>query len=393
MMCLFRSIAGEVRGEVISADLPGFLAAAGKAGLCLRELSREDDLTIRFSTERSSLGRLSALTARRGDRLRILGRRGLFWKAVALFRRPVLMAGIGLLAALTLFLPTRILQVEVQGNTSIPTNRILESAESCGIRFGASRREVRSERVKNALLDAMPELSWSGVNTYGSRAVITVREREEAARADPGPAVSSIVASRDGFVLSCQTERGTAVCAPGQAVKKGDVLISGYTDCGLCVTETRASGEVMAATRRQIQALTPAYCLKKGSGTGEEVTYSLILGKFRINFDNNSGISPPGCGRMVTEYTLTLPGGFPLPVKLQKQKVTDYELSETNVDEETAGMLLSQFAANDLKNQMIAGTVMEALESICAENGRWILTGNYACTEMIGRERAEQNGE
>lgn len=31
--------------------------------------------------------------------------------------------------------------------------------------------------MKNALLSAIPELQWAGVNTYGCRAVISVRER------------------------------------------------------------------------------------------------------------------------------------------------------------------------------------------------------------------------
>ena len=393
MMGLYRSAAGEVRVEVVSADISGFLAAAGKAGILLRDLTASDELTLTFIIDRPSLGRLAALTAGRGERLRVLERLGIFWKAAVLIRRPVLTAGLALLTAVTMFLPSRILLVEVRGNTSIPTAQIVETAAGCGICFGASRREVRSERVKNALLEAMPELRWAGVNTYGARAVITVRQREGSEEADPGPAVSSIIAIRDGFVLSCQAERGTALCAPGQGVKAGEVLISGYTDCGLCTTATRAVGEVMALTQRQMDAVTPADCLKKGDVTGEKVTYSLILGKFRINFDNNSGISPPGCGRMVTEYTLTLPGSFPLPVKLEKQTVTDHGLVRADVDGETAGALLSDFADGYLRRQMIAGTVTEALETIRAEDGRWILTGNYACTEMIGRERAEQNGE
>lgn len=392
-MDLYHSMGGAVRGEVISADIPGFLAAAGSAGLDLRDLDMEDELTLGFTLDRSGLNRLSALTAKRGEKLRIRSRMGLFWKGAALLRRPVMMACLGLLTALTLFLPSRILLVEVQGNKAIPDARIMETAEQCGIRFWASREDVRSEGVKNALLEVMPELTWAGVNTYGARAVITVREGQENQEEDIPPAVSSIVAARDGFILSCQAERGRALCSPGVAVKAGDVLISGYTDCGLCVTATRAAGEVMAVTERQIGVITPADCLKKGSETGQEVTYSLILGKFRINFDNNSGISPPGCGRMVTEYTLTLPGNFPLPVKLQKQTVTDHPLVQSAVEEDTAGTLLSHFAAGHLKEQMIAGTVTEALETIHAEDGRWVLTGNYACTEMIGRERAEQNGE
>ena len=128
-MDLYRSMGGAVRGEVISADIPGFLAAAGSAGLDLRDLDMEDELTLGFTLDRSGLNRLSALTAKRGEKLRIRSRMGLFWKGAALLRRPVMMACLGLLTALTLFLPSRILLVEVQGNKAIPDARIMETAE------------------------------------------------------------------------------------------------------------------------------------------------------------------------------------------------------------------------------------------------------------------------
>ena len=96
---------------------------------------------------------------------------------------------------------------------------------------------------------------------------------------------------------------------------------------------------------------------------------------------------------MVTEYTLTLPGDLALPVKLVKETRTATVLVESQVPEEDAQVRLSGFAGAYLRQQMIAGTVTEALETLRAENGGWILTGNYACTEMIGREQAEQNGE
>ena len=96
---------------------------------------------------------------------------------------------------------------------------------------------------------------------------------------------------------------------------------------------------------------------------------------------------------MVTEYTLTLPGGFDLPVKLVKEQVSAHTVAVSQVAEADAAEVLTEFAAGYLSRQMIAGTVTAALETVSAEDGCWILAGNYACTEMIGRERAEQNGE
>ena len=392
-MGLYQSMAGRVRVKVVSADIPGFLAWVNGAGLVLEELECPDELTVRFTLSRPRLRELLALTRRRGESVTVEGRWGIYWKLASLGRRPVLTVGLAALTALALYLPSRVLVVEVEGNTTIPSNRIMETAARCGIGFGASRRAVRSEQVKNALLEAMPELSWAGVNTYGSRAVITVRQRAEEQTEESGPAVSSIVAARDGYVLSCRTEWGSAQCSPGQAVRAGEVLISGYTDCGLCITATRARGEVIALTQRDIRAVTPANCLKKGVPNREEVTYSLILGKSRINFDNNSGISPPGCGRMVTEYILTLPGDLALPVKLVKEVRTASGPEESAVPEARAESLLSGFAGGYLRQQMIAGDIVQAAETLSEADGLWILTGNYVCTEMIGREQAEQNGE
>ena len=392
-MGFFDGIGGILYIEVVSADVFSFLTAANAQGLELRDVELPDGLTVRFSLPRSRMKRLAALTARRGENMRVLRRRGLWWKLAALGKRPVLAGGLGLLTALALFLPTRVLRVEVEGNTTVPDARILEAAADCGIGFGAARRVVRSERVKNSLLEAMPELSWAGVNTFGSRAVITVRQREQEPEEGEGPAVSSIVAARDGFILSCQAERGTALCAPGETVTEGQVLISGATDCGLCTIFTRASGEVFAATDRKIWAVTPSECLKETGRGGDKVIYSLIVGKNRLNFHKNSGISQSTCGRMVTEYILTLPGGFALPVRLLKETVTARDLEQSQVAEEDAAAMLEAFAREYLSGQMISGTVTAALETVSAEDGRWVLAGDYACTEMIGRERSVQNGE
>ena len=369
---------GTVYVEVVSADIPGFLSAANGIGLELRDVEIPNALTVRFEVQRTRMKILLKLTDRRGEKLTILSRRGLWWKFAALKKRPVLVAGIALLIFLTMFLPSRVLVVEVEGNNTIPAAQIRETAEHCGITFWASRREVRSEQVKNALLEAMPELSWER----------TMQEDTETA-----PSVSNIVAGRDGFILTAQAQRGTALCTPGQTVTEGQILISGYTDCGLCITATRAAGEVYAATTRQIQALTPANCLKITATSREKVTWSLIIGKNRINFYKSSGISPSTCGRMVTEYTLTLPGGFALPVKLLKERVSARTLSESQVAEADAAALLTIFAREYLSRQMIAGTVTAALETVSNQDGCWILAGDYACTEMIGREQAEQNGE
>ena len=93
---------------------------------------------------------------------------------------------------------------------------------------------------------------------------------------------------------------------------------------------------------------------------------------------------------METNYHLTLPGGYRLPVTLVAETVTTSQLTETTAN---GTAILSDFPEGYLKTQMIAGTVTAAVETITEEDGVWLLTGDYACTEMIGRVRAVQTGE
>ena len=67
--------------------------------------------------------------------------------------------------------------------------------------------------------------------------------------------VGSIVASRDGVITSITTTKGTPLCKAGQAVKAGQILISGYTDCGISIRADPAEGEVFAETYREMMTL------------------------------------------------------------------------------------------------------------------------------------------
>jgi sporulation protein YqfD len=152
---------------------------------------------------------------------------------------------------LTIFLPTRVLFIHVEGNSTVEERRILEAAQECGIRFGASRRQVRSEKMKNRLLEKVPELKWAGVNTSGCTAVISVREQPVQEQRTGYTGISSIVAACDGRITSCTVTKGNGLCAPGQVVQKGQLLISGYLDCGICIRVTGAEGEIFAETRQE----------------------------------------------------------------------------------------------------------------------------------------------
>ena len=393
-MSFWKQAAGIVRAELVSADPEGALRALGEAGIALDEITPKGALTLEFLLRREDLPTAEALCRKRGDGFRVLGRQGLWYAVGALWERKLLLTGLLFLIGLTALLPTRVLFFRVEGNKAVPKAQILWEAERQGLSFGASRRGVRSERVKNALLEAIPELEWVGVNTQGCTAVISVRERTAPAPAPEAKhQVGNIVAAMDGYILSVTVTQGTGQVQPGQAVKKGEILISGYTDCGICIQAAQAEGEILAQTRRQIEAVTPAQYLRKGKITGTKRALSLLLGKKRIFFWKDSGILEGSCDRIQEDYPLTLPGRFRLPVSL---RVETYEIRESTSAKLTgteASALLEAFAARYLPRQMIAGRIQKTQQTILRNGDIYRLRGGYLCQEMLGREKREGNGE
>ena len=90
---------------------------------------------------------------------------------------------------------------------------------------------------------------------------------------------------------------------------------------------------------------------------------------------------------------MPLPGGFSLPVSVACETLTWYSEAEQVVDEKTAQGELVAFSQNYLSDQMIAGTVSYADEVMETRPGLYLLTGQYICTEMIGRERLENGAQ
>lgn len=384
---------GTVSLELVAADLPKAIWKVNQEGVELFDYRQMDYLTGQFRIRRTDYASVRIIAEKNGYKVRTLGKSGLYWRASALCRRPVLLLGFLTVLLLVLWLPSRVLFVQVEGNLHIPSRQILAAAEDCGIRFGASRQLVRSEKVKNALMASVPRLQWAGVNTRGCVAVISVREREEDPEISGTSSIGSIVAEQDGFVLSATATKGSLKVQPGQTVKAGQVLISGYTDCGISIRAERAEGEIYAQTRRNLCAVMPSDAAKKVFTGEEKKKVSLLLGKKRINLWKNSGIPVISCGRMYEEYYITLPGGFRLPAAVCLERFLPYKEVPASASDGEQEADLSAYAASYLIRQMSAGQILQEKTEFTHADGIIILESSYECWEMIGRVRLEQIGE
>lgn len=386
-MNIFSSLAGLVRVSLTCADPPKALSDVRGLGIPVSEVEYIDELSLCCTLSRRDQEKIASLAKQKGWELRILHRQGIFWSFLCLFRRPVLVAGMCCLLLLSLLLPGKILFVQVDGNAYVATNLILEAAAKHGICLGASGREIRSEKLKNALLEEIPQLQWAGVNAKGCVAVISVRERQQEQPREILPPVTNLVAAIDGIVQSVTATQGTPLCKPGDAVVKGQTLISGYSDLGICLHGTQAKGDVYGLTQRKLTAISPLIYQSRSNFARQEVKYALLLGNKRINFYKSSGILDASCARIYSVWYMTLPGGFRLPVGVVQEVWQYYDFQQYRMQE----LDLDDTAKAYLLRQLTDAKILHSHTDLQEDDSAAILRGSYVCREMIAQIQIEEN--
>lgn len=387
-MGLFRSLTGMVTVEIRTASVSDLLNVITNAGIPMYNLHQINELSVSGCIHRTDYRKLSNTLEKRHEQMIIREKTGIYWGLVGLCKRPILLAGICLLLTLSIILPTRVLFIDVEGNRHIPKEQILEEAEKAGITFGTSRRQIRSEESKNALLLSIPGLQWLGINTYGCTAVISVKEKTVTNDSYKPSNTSSVVARCDGVVKSMIVTKGDPLCAVGQAVQENQVLVSGYTDCGTYIKATGAEAEIIARTYHQIDAITPQNYRKRYDIQDRNVRYSIKIGKKLIKLYKDSGISDISCAKIYTENQLKLPGGFILPVTIIKEDVQS-AMHEVCSTEEWAPGWMEKQAEKYLLDQLVAGEILN-MRTLHSTNDDLYASYAYICHESIGISRDEE---
>ncbi len=382
-----------IRVKFSSADLSTALYRMAVLRIPIEHVTYENDLTVVFSVYPRDLTSLRKMAAAHGEELEILSQWGIRYALQGLLNRKILILGIVCILLVTWALPRRVLFLHVEGNSIVPTRSILDAAQQSGVVFGASRKDVRSERVKNAMLQLIPSLQWVGINTYGCVAVISVRERAGEEPANKESDFGHVVAIRDGVIMSCNATRGNLICSPGQAVTQGEILISGYTDCGLVIRAEQAQGEIYGMTKHLLTVKSSLARKKQVPTGGVKKKISLLVGKKRINLWKDSGIYDMVCDRMYSEYYVTLPGGFVLPLALCVDRYVAGALEEAPVSAEEMQQFLRESTRNYLKTQMVGGTIRQESHKIQTTENTMLLAGEYVCVELIGKMQREKIGE
>ena len=299
-------------------------------------------------------------------------------------RQALLMGLVG--CALGLFLGSFFIwEFQVEGNETVPTERILRALEKNGVRLGTFGLSLDGEDIRNHVLLDVPELSWIAVNVSGCRAEVQVRERTVPPAMVDRREPCNLVARRAGLVKKVQTIGGVACVVPGSAVTEGQILISGVEDTDTVGARVLAGlGKVEARTWYGLTASMPLMALEKQYTGKEKTGVSLIFGSRRIKFFSNSSIEGAEYDKITNRHPCTLLG-IPLPVTLVMEKWRFYEpvpAPQTAAQAEKAAEAILTAQLQEMVEPY--GEVKSTLCSTRQKGDALIVTLSAECLEEIG---------
>lgn len=380
-----RRLLGSARLAVSSAAPEQVLNRLVREKVTFWDLERPDDFTCAFSVRRRDRQRARTLAEHAFGTVTAEVETGLPVVLPRLLRRKFLVTSLAAVAVLMSLLPEFVWCIHVEGNDKVPAEQILQELEALGVGFGTWGRDIVSQDLKNHMLNIIPELEWLTVNRSGGLATVMVRERLTADEPIDRREICNLVAVEDCLITGMDVLSGNALCAIGDTVEQGQVLVSAYRELEICTQVTRALGEVYGDTWRKQDAVTPAETVIKGDVVAETSRYALQLGKKRINFYGDSGIWGAGCDKIVTYHTLTLPGGYTLPVTWIEETAVERETETAAVQPSAAEAILKEGTAASVERAMIAGQILDDQTTVGRDGGCYRLTGHYACHEMVAR--------
>ncbi len=348
--------------------------------IVLWELKNSNSV-ISACTDCASYKKIRSVARKSGMRVRIHRKHGFPFFLERHKRRIGVIAGALFCAAVILVLSTRIWSIDVIGNECVPPEKIIEVFEELGVKKGVSASKIDIKSTEFAALQSLNELSWLNINISGSKAVIEVREAVESPEIDENHAPADIVAARDGIIVTIRPFNGTAEQEIGNAVVKGDLLISGIEENGdMTVSFCRAKGYVVAKTNRsigfiqpkKIKAIKPVSDKKRF--TVNFLSFNIPLG--RINSENS-----------YFEKSEIIINGVTLPAGIIKCIETIYEEKEIILSPERQKML-GFLRFTDICAEEFRYLEVEKSEITVSDKGEY--SGEFVCLENIGKEHPMQ---
>lgn len=217
---------GRVRVLVEGLSLEKMMTRAAAKNIRLTEVERIDARSLHATLRSADLAQLRGIAEAVGWRVTVQRESMLRRSQGLLTRRVMLALGILVFMAGVWAANACVWFVRIEGaGESLGEVRIVLAEHD--IRPGRWRATLDLKAVQRALEKRLPRIAWIDVHMQGVTVLVECVPARVPRPAQYGGEASDIVASRDGIIRSMKVYAGTAKVKVGDAVQRGQVLVSG----------------------------------------------------------------------------------------------------------------------------------------------------------------------
>ena len=260
----FNFLKGYVIIEISGQNPERFINICLKRGIQLSGVERRGGALVTRVYIRD-FKRIPAVRRKTKVKIRILKKRGIknFFKR---YKKRAAFAICAVLCAAAVYqVFNHIWAIEINGVKNTDISRVAALLEENGIYIGAPKSALPPVGdIKNNILNQYPEISWLWVYTEGSKVRVEIFERRVPHKMIDKHIPCDIVSTGEGVIAKVTAKAGDAAVSEGDAVKRGDTLISGHVRAFRDGEEEKylsvhALGEVLAYTMRTAEKDEPLY--------------------------------------------------------------------------------------------------------------------------------------
>ncbi len=194
--------------------------------------------------------------------------------------------------------------IEIYGNQTISDTHLLRAMEELGICRGAAYSDLDLSLAEQQLRLAVSDIEWITLRHTGGRLVVELEEETKPPLQYADRIPTNYVATVTAQITEMRVYNGKALVAVGDAVKAGDVLISGVVEDVRGISYLKhADGIITGIYEEDLQLYHPF--VKETAVTGEIKT-SVFLECFGKRFSLSPGFTAPQKDFIYTETATPL---------------------------------------------------------------------------------------
>lgn len=278
--------------------------------------------------------------------------------------------------------------VDISGNKRLETGFLQERLCALGIKPGALKYKIDTEKIVNEMMLQIGDLSWISLSVKGTRVLVEVRERVTPPPLVPKDKPCDIVAAKDGVIKSMIVKDGIEAVKEGDTVTAGQVLISGtipnMNQEGK-LRQVHALGTVTARTWYESRFPVNTSLIEKERTGKIKNNYSLVLfGKTiklfhgKVSFQNYDSVE--------VKKGLSIGKDLVLPFGVVIDKYYENNVYERELDLEEAKQMALDCASKEAAGLVPPGAVVvNTNQSFVQEDeGQTVAVVTVECLEEIG---------